>query len=146
MPCSDLSDRVFVLLFDSGSEVEGIHTLELNGRTVVLMFEDEDDALRYAGLLAAQDFPEATPESISREEIELFCGQAGYEAQPVPSGFMPGSAEERLMLAPPEQNLDTSDWREQEQQDPPQQSPAESAQPQLDPELEAFRRSLEGLL
>jgi hypothetical protein len=139
-----LSDRVFVLLFDSGSEVEGIHTLELNGRTVVLMFEEEDDALRYAGLLAAQDFPEATPEAISREEIELFCGQAGYEAQSVPSGFMPGTAEERLMLAPPEQNLDTNEWREQ--QDQPQQAPAESAQPAVNPELEAFRRSLEGLL
>ena len=133
-----------MLLFDSGSEVEGIHTLELNGRTVVLMFEEEDDALRYAGLLAAQDFPEATPESISREEIELFCGQAGYEAQSVPSGFMPGTAEERLMLAPPEQNLDTNEWREQ--QDQPQQAPAESAQPAVNPELEAFRRSLEGLL
>jgi len=133
-----------VLLFDSGSEVEGIHTLELNGRTVVLMFEEEDDALRYAGLLAAQDFPEATPEAISREEIELFCGQAGYEAQSVPSGFMPGTAEERLMLAPPEQNLDTNEWREQ--QDQPQQAPAESAQPAVNPELEAFRRSLEGLL
>jgi|TARA_A200000113_G_scaffold207718_1_gene205508 hypothetical protein len=139
-----LSDRVFVLLFDSGSEVEGIHTLELNGRTVVLMFEEEDDALRYAGLLAAQDFPEATPEAISREEIELFCGQAGYEAQSVPSGFMPGTAEERLMLAPPEQNLDTNEWREQ--QDQPQQAPAETAQPAVNPELEAFRRSLEGLL
>ncbi|NBQ36594.1 MAG: DUF3110 domain-containing protein [Synechococcus sp.] len=139
-----MSDRVFVLLFDSGSEVEGIHTLELNGRTVVLMFEEEDDALRYAGLLAAQDFPEATPEAISREEIELFCGQAGYEAQSVPSGFMPGTAEERLMLAPPEQNLDTNEWREQ--QDQPQQAPADSAQPAVNPELEAFRRSLEGLL
>ena len=139
-----MSDRVFVLLFDSGSEVEGIHTLELNGRTGVLMFEEEDDALRYAGLLAAQDFPEATPEAISREEIELFCGQAGYEAQSVPSGFMPGTAEERLMLAPPEQNLDTNEWREQ--QDQPQQAPAESAQPAVNPELEAFRRSLEGLL
>ncbi|CAK28261.1 DUF3110 domain-containing protein [Synechococcus sp. Minos11] len=139
-----MSDRVFVLLFDSGSEVEGIHTLELNGRTVVLMFEEEDDALRYAGLLAAQDFPEATPEAISREEIELFCGQAGYEAQSVPSGFMPGTAEERLMLAPPEQNLDTNEWREQ--QDEPQQAPAETAQPAVNPELEAFRRSLEGLL
>ena len=133
-----------MLLFDSGSEVEGIHTLELNGRTVVLMFEEEDDALRYAGLLAAQDFPEATPEAISREEIELFCGQAGYEAHSVPSGFMPGTAEERLMLAPPEQNLDTNEWREQ--QDQPQQAPAESAQPAVNPELEAFRRSLEGLL
>ena len=143
-PCSDLSDRVFVLLFDSGSEVEGIHTLELNGRTVVLMFEEEDDALRYAGLLAAQDFPEATPEAISREEIELFCGQAGYDAQAVPSGFMPGTAEERLMLAPPERNLDTNEWREQQEQQ--EQAPAESAQPAVDPELEAFRRSLEGLL
>lgn len=133
-----------MLLFDSGSEVEGIHTLELNGRTVVLMFEEEDDALRYAGLLAAQDFPEATPEAISREEIELFCGQAGYEAQSVPSGFMPGTAEERLMLAPPEQNLDTNEWHEQ--QDQPQQAPAETAQPAVNPELEAFRRSLEGLL
>ena len=133
-----------MLLFDSGSEVEGIHTLELNGRTVVLMFEEEDDALRYAGLLAAQDFPEATPEAVSREEIELFCGQAGYEAQSVPSGFMPGTAEERLMLAPPEQNLDTNEWREQ--QDQPQQAPAETAQPAVNPELEAFRRSLEGLL
>ena len=133
-----------MLLFDSGSEVEGIHTLELNGRTVVLMFEEEDDALRYAGLLAAQDFPEATPEAISREEIELFCGQAGYEAQSVPSGFMPGTAEERLMLAPPEQNLDTNEWREQ--QDQPQQAPAETAQPAVNPELEAFRRSLEGFL
>ena len=133
-----------MLLFDSGSEVEGIHTLELNGRTVVLMFEEEDDALRYAGLLAAQDFPEATPEAISREEIELFCGQAGYEAQSVPSGFMPGTAEERLMLAPPEQNLDTNEWREQ--QDQPQQAPAETAQPAVNPELEAFRRSLEELL
>ena len=133
-----------MLLFDSGSEVEGIHTLELNGRTVVLMFEEEDDALRYAGLLAAQDFPEATAEAISREGIELFCGQAGYEAQSVPSGFMPGTAEERLMLAPPEQNLDTNEWREQ--QDQPQQAPAETAQPAVNPELEAFRRSLEGLL
>ena len=133
-----------MLLFDSGSEVEGIHTLELNGRTVVLMFEEEDDALRYAGLLAAQDFPEATPEAISREEIELFCGQAGYDAQAVPSGFMPGTAEERLMLAPPERNLDTNEWREQQEQPP--QAPAERAQPAVDPELEAFRRSLEGLL
>ena len=129
-----------MLLFDSGSEVEGIHTLELNGRTVVLMFEEEDDALRYAGLLAAQDFPEATPESISREEIETFCGQAGYDAQTVPSGFMPGTAEERLMLAPPEQNLDTSDWREEGE------APNEAPEPVVDPELEAFRRSLEGLL
>ena len=42
---------VHVLLFDAGSENEGIHSLELNGTTVVLLFEDKDDAERYAGLL-----------------------------------------------------------------------------------------------
>ena len=51
------------------------------------------------------------------------------------------TAEERLMLAPPEQNLDTSEWREQEQE-----APAEISEAQGDPALEAFRRSLEGLL
>lgn len=42
---------VHVLLFDAGSDQEGIHSLELNGSTVVLLFEDQDDAERYAGLL-----------------------------------------------------------------------------------------------
>ena len=134
-----------MLLFDAGSEVEGIHTLELNGRTVVLLFEEEDDALRYAGLLEAQDFPEATVEAISREEIEGFCQQSGYEARSVPGGFMPASAEERLLRAPPEQHLDPSRWREEEQSGSPPAAASE-AEPSGDPELEAFRRSLEGLL
>lgn len=136
-----LSDRVHVLLFDAGSDVEGIHSLELNGHTVVLLFDDEDDALRYAGLLEAQDFPPATVEAIPRSEIESFCTQAGYEARSVPKGFMPASAEERLMLAPPEQNLDTSGWREELA--PPLEAAADAAEAD---DLEAFRRSLEGLL
>ena len=134
-----------VLLFDAGSDVEGIHSLELNGHTVVLLFEDADDAQRYAGLLEAQDFPAATVEPIPRSEMEAFCSQAGYEARSVPKGFMPTTAEERLMLAPPEQNLDTADWREEpvaavEAEAEPANTSGESA------DLEAFRRSLEGLL
>jgi len=136
---------VHVLLFDAGSDVEGIHSLELNGHTVVLLFEDADDAQRYAGLLEAQDFPAATVEPIPRSEMEAFCSQAGYEARSVPKGFMPTTAEERLMLAPPEQNLDTADWREEsvadvEAEPEPANTSGESA------DLEAFRRSLEGLL
>ena len=134
-----------VLLFDAGSDVEGIHSLELNGHTVVLLFEDADDAQRYAGLLEAQDFPAATVEPIPRSEMEAFCSQAGYEARSVPKGFMPTTAEERLMLAPPEQNLDTADWREEpvadvEAEPEVANTSGESA------DLEAFRRSLEGLL
>ena len=135
---------VHVLLFDAGTDQEGIHSLELNGRTVVLLFEDSDDAERYAGLLEAQDFPVPTVEPLDREEMELFCGQAGYEARFVPAGFLPQSAEDRLLIAPPERNMDVTSWQEQrEQQEQQQEQPGESAP---DPSLEAFRRQLEGLL
>jgi hypothetical protein len=121
---------VHVLLFDAGSDQEGIHSLEIQGRTVVLLFEERDDAERYAGLLEAQDFPVPTVEALDREEMELFCREAGYEARLVPSGFLPQSPEERLLIAPPERNMDVTNWQEQGE----------------DPALEAFRRQLEGLL
>lgn len=139
-----MSERVHVLLFDAGSDSEGIHSLELAGRTVVLLFEEEDDALRYAGLLEAQDFPTATVEAISKDEMETFCASAGYEARVVPAGFVPGTAEERLLLAPPERNLDLSHWKEDE--DPDDGAHEAHLDEERDPQLEAFRRSLEGLL
>jgi len=132
---------VHVLLFDAGTDQEGIHSLELNGRTVVLLFEDSDDAERYAGLLEAQDFPVPTVEPLDREEMELFCGQAGYEARFVPAGFLPQSAEDRLLIAPPVRNMDVTNWQEQREQ---QEQQAGESTP--DPTLEAFRRQLEGLL
>jgi hypothetical protein len=138
-----------VLLFDPGSDQEGIHSLELMGRTVVLMFEDRDDADRYAGLLEAQDFPSPTVEALPREELETFCSEAGYEARFVPSGFLPRSDEDRLLIAPPERNMDVENWREQAMAPPGEGggdvSP-ESSGRSGDPELEAFRRRLEGLL
>jgi len=137
--------RVHVLLFDAGGDQEGIHSIELAGRTVVLLFEDPDDAERYAGLLEAQDFPVPTVEVLERQEIEMFCNEAGYEARFVPAGFLPRSDEERLLIAPPERNMDVSQW--QEQLDADAANTAEEASPPLgDPELEAFRRRLEGLL
>jgi len=133
---------VHVLLFDAGTDQEGIHSLELNGRTVVLLFEDSDDAERYAGLLEAQDFPVPTVEPLDREEMELFCGEAGYEARFVPAGFLPQSAEDRLLIAPPVRNMDVTNWQEQRELQEQEQA-GESAP---DPSLEAFRRQLEGLL
>jgi hypothetical protein len=135
---------VHVLLFDAGTDQEGIHSLELNGRTVVLLFEDSDDAERYAGLLGAQDFPVPTVEPLDREEMELFCGQAGYEARFVPAGFLPQSAEDRLLIAPPVRNMDVTNWQEQREQQEQQQEQTGESVP--DPTLEAFRRQLEGLL
>lgn len=144
---------VHVLLFDAGSENEGIHSLELNGSTVVLLFEDRDDAERYAGLLEAQDFPMPTVDAIDRREMEEFCASAGYEARFVPSGFLPQTAEERLLIAPPEKNMDVTTWRDQPE---PGQEATQTAEAPVAPaeepistgnsELEDFRRRLEGLL
>lgn len=133
---------VHVLLFDAGSEEEGIHSLELGGRTVVLLFEDGDDAERYAGLLEAQDFPLPSVERISREDVELFCAQAGYEARFVPAGFLPKSEEDRLLIAPPPQNLDVNQWKEAGA--PPE--PEGNVSPNQDAELDVIRKRLEGLL
>ena len=130
--------RVNVLLFDAGSDSEGIHSLEIAGRTVVLLFENPDDAQRYAGLLEAQDFPVPTVESLDREDVELFCRDAGYEARFVASGFVPESDEERLFMAPPEANRDVSQWTDEESL--PEPEPSSSS------ELDALRKRLEGLL
>ena len=130
---------VHVLLYDAGGDSEGIHSLELAGSTVVLMFENRDDAERYAGLLEAQDFPVPNIEAIDREEIEIFCRQAGYEARLVDSGFVPSTDEERLLLAPPSANRDVSGW----QDEPVVHS---NDQVEQNDELEDFRRRLENLL
>ena len=138
---------VHVLLYDAGQDSEGIHSLELSGQTVVLMFENRDDADRYAGLLEAQDFPTPTVEALDREEIEWFCSEAGYEARFVSDGFVPKTDDERLMLAPPSANRDVANWQEQElEQDPAQahgRAPKDESSIQ---DLDDVRRRLEGLL
>lgn len=151
--------RVHVLLFDAGTDSEGIHSLEIAGRTVVLLFENPDDAERYAGLLEAQDFPVPTVEALDREDVDLFCREAGYEARLIESGFVPSNDEERLFMAPPQSNRDVSNWKDDAVSDDPvsndgvaEQKAAEPArqgletEPESNPELDELRRRLEGLL
>ena len=126
---------VYVLLYDPGTENEGIHSLEIQGKTVVLMFENRDDAVRYCGLLEAQDFPKPEIEVQDREEIEMFCKEAGYEARFVENGFIPKNEEERLMLSPPESNRDVSNWSNIDDNKIPN-----------DEYLEEIKKKLEGLL
>ena len=101
---------VHVLLYEAGTESEGIHSLELKGTTVILMFEDRDDAERYCGLLEAQDFPTPSVEELTRVDIETFCVEAGYEPRFVEKGFIPSNDEERLMISPPLSNLEVGNW------------------------------------
>lgn len=121
--------RVYVLLFNTGSENQGIHSLKMGDRDIVLMFESEDDATRFALMLEAQDFPEATVEEIDAEEIEAFCQEAGYEARQIPEGEL---------ITPPESNVQQTDWSSQEKVNP-SQSPSPD-------NLDDIRRRLENLL
>ncbi len=98
---------VHVLLYQVGTKDEGIHSIDLKGKTIVLMFEDIDDAERYCGLLDAQDFPVPKVEIIEKSEIENFCYEAGYESRFVKKGFIPQSEEDRLLISPPVNNIDS---------------------------------------
>ena len=104
--------NIFVLLYNSGTDKEGIHSIELKGRTIVLMFEDKDDAIRYCGLLEAQDFPLPTVEMINIEEIKDFCIKLDYECKLVEKNFVPKTAEDRLLISPPQKNLEVANWEE----------------------------------
>ena len=102
--------KIFVLLYNSNSENEGIHSIEYKGNTIVLMFEDKDDAERYCGLLEAQDFPVPSVEPIEINEIEEFCKQCDYETLLVEKNFIPKTEEDRLLLTPPQKNIDMESW------------------------------------
>ena len=129
--------NIHVLLYDSGTENEGIHSLEIAGKTVVLMFEARDDAERYKGLLEAQDFPIPSIEIITKSEIEIFCEEAGYEARFVEAGFIPKTDEDRLLISPPERNLDVNNF-------------AKSQHPHIDSSLsddiDSIKKRLEDLI
>jgi Protein of unknown function (DUF3110) len=129
--------RVYILLFNAGTDNEGIHTIQINNpedvsgqlRNKILMFASEDDATRYALLLEAQDFPTASIEALDSEEIEAFCRDADYDWEIVGEGEL---------AIPPQSNLEEPDWDLENK-------------PQIetdlaDEELDNIRRRLEGLL
>ena len=120
---------VHILLFNAGTDNEGIHTIQLGDRNTILMFQEEDDALRYAGLLEAQDFPEPKVEAIDSAEVEHFCRQADYDWKVVE----PGQLE-----IPPAHNVENLNWEEAEAASDSESIPND--------ELERIRRQLEGLL
>ncbi len=124
--------RVFVLLFNAGTDNEGIHTLQVGDRHKILMFESEEDATRYALLLEAQDFPSPNVERIDSDEIEAFCRQADYDWEIISEG---------KLTIPPEQNADELDWNQASSSDGEEKSSEMSSD-----ELDRIRRQLEGLL
>ena len=102
--------KIFVLLYNPNSDNEGIHSIELKGRTIVLMFEEKEDAERYCGLLEAQDFPVPSVECVNLSEIKDFCTKCDYETRLVERNFIPKTPEDRLLITPPQKNLEVDSW------------------------------------
>lgn len=130
--------RVFVLLFNARTDSEGIHTLQTGDRHKILMFETEDDAIRFALMLEAQDFPTPTIEVMDSREIEEFCRQADFDWELVEAG--------RLAI-PPEESVEQSDWELGKQPDSGGTKTETASDSELSQaELDSIRRRLEGLL
>ncbi len=124
--------QVWVLLFNANTDNEGIYTLEIEGNNIIVAFEQEDDAIRYAGLLEAQDFLSPTVERIDSEDLKEFCDEANYDLNIVPTD---------ALLVPPEKNVDKIDWSADRDQ-----NQSETEDEIEDPVIAMMRRRLENLL
>ena len=68
------------ILAISGKENEGAYALESeNDKRMVYVFLDKDDAVRYAGLLEADNFPEMSVVEVDDREIIHACVSHGHE-------------------------------------------------------------------
>ena len=132
---------VYVLLFNARTDNEGIHTLQEGDRNKVLMFEDEDDAMRFALMLEAQDFPPVTVEKMEDQDIIEFCNSADYGYEVIGSGEL---------ALPPENNVTETDWNESgeyEESEPEKTASSQAEKGDMsNDELDRIRQQLEGLL
>ncbi|MBE5229756.1 MAG: DUF3110 domain-containing protein [Microcystis aeruginosa PMC 728.11] len=78
--------QVYVLLYNAGTDNEGIHTISHQGRHTILMFESSSDATNFARQLREHNFPVPSVESILIQEIIAFCEEVGYDWEVVPEG------------------------------------------------------------
>ncbi len=138
--------RVFVLIFNAGTDNEGIHSIRISNAqglegNKILMFESEDDATRYALLLEAQDFAIPTVEMMSADDVKEFCEATGYYWEIV--------AENSELVIPPETNVEQTDWQAEPEIEDSEEDlfPTSPSVPEIaNSDLDSIRRQLEGLL
>ena len=51
---------------------------------------------------------------INIDEIRDFCTKLDYECKLVEKNFVPKTAEERLLISPPQKNLEVDNWNDDE--------------------------------
>lgn len=98
---TDLPRRVRVLLYQQGGQ-EGIHTLQIQGRDTVVLFENAFGARKFAQQLAQKGLPKPVVELIDTDDIVEFCQSSGYGVVLVP---------ETLTVEPPDTKTHSvDDW------------------------------------
>ena len=85
-PPSQNQKTVYVLLYNAGTDNEGIHTITHQGRHTILMFESSSDATHFARQLRDQNFPMPSVDTIEAKTIISFCEEVGYDWEFVPEG------------------------------------------------------------
>lgn len=86
------------ILCIKGKEDEGAYAIS-NDKSdrILLMFEEEEDAIRYAGLLEAQDFAPLVPRKVDKNDMKKMCERSGYD-------FLISTSEE-LIIPPSHDDL-----------------------------------------
>lgn len=96
---------VFVLIFNIGSNNEGIYSLHIGAgeeQDVVVGWEVEEDAREYGVLLEeTHNMPLPTPKALSMADIASFCQDSGH---------LLGLVREGVKVEPPSRNVDQFDW------------------------------------
>jgi len=100
--------QLYVILFGVGTGVqtEGIYSLRAVSEEglpleTIIVFEDQEDATRYAALLEAAMDHIPMVCNIRPDELLDFCAESGYECRMEPRGSL---------LIPPNVNVTTTDW------------------------------------
>ena len=85
-PSNQLPQTVYVLLYNVGTDDEGIHTISVDDNHKILLFESQEDAATFARRLGEQNFPVPSVEAIEAEAILLFCKNSGDDWEFVAQG------------------------------------------------------------
>lgn len=61
-----------------GKESEGAYAPTFGNEHILYLFEEEEDAERHCGLLAADDYPDLVPTQVDPDQAISTCEENGY--------------------------------------------------------------------
>jgi CHAT domain-containing protein len=85
-PSNQLPQSVYVLLYNAGTDNEGIHTISHQKRHTILLFEFSADATNFTQKLREQNLAVPSVETTETETIMSFCKKNDYNWEFVPEG------------------------------------------------------------